>query len=289
MNKLFLLLSLSTALFSCTTYNEAGDKTCISAIIVQNVPTTTAKDIKRGNIYAWVKDITLTATNNETKHTATELFNFVNDNAPGSEAGVFRLNNVAIGINTIKATSTTNTVGSVSFTSQTESAKELLAKCIGTNPYAVYSSPVLTENVQHDFNDVFTIPMNTNNGRVIGVFSIADAYLINFYNIDVSATVVQVDGTRVVMGTKALTESNRLQFYWSNEQALQGAKVEYNISIYSKLSQKEVNTMTDIVPIKASVSYSCNYIIKTPTLFFKDDNKFNFVFQPWKEETNPGN
>lgn len=289
MNKLFLLLTISTLFFSCAADDVPRDKTSISAIVVQNLPATTAKEVKRGHIYAWVKDITLTATNNETRHSATDLFTLVDNSAPGGEAGIFRLNNVAIGVNTIKATSTTNTVGSVSFTSQTEHAKELLAKCIGANPYAVYNSPVLTEDIQHDFNNVIKIPMNTENGRVIGVFSLADAYLINYYDINVSPTVVEVNGTRLALETKALTENNRLQFYWSNEQALQGARVEYGICIYSKLTGKLVNKLIDTVIIKASVSYSCNYVIKTPTILFKEDNKFDFVFQPWKEETVPAN
>jgi hypothetical protein len=287
MKKVLLLLSMSIALFSCTTDNVVGDKTSISAIVLQDTPASTAKEIKRGNIYAWVKDITLTATNNETGHSATELFSLVDNNTPGADAGVFRLDNVAIGVNTIKATSTTNTVGSVSLTNQTESVKDLLNKCIKANPYAVYNSPVLTEDIQHTPNNVIKIPMNTINGRVIGVFSVTDAYMINNYNIDVSAVIIEANGTQFGTGAKALTAANNVQFYWSNEKALQGAKVEYTISIYSKKTLKLVNTMKETVTIKGSVSYSCSYVIKTPTEFFKDDNKFDFVFQPWKEETCP--
>jgi hypothetical protein len=287
MKKVFLLLSLSIAMFSCTTDNVEGDKTSITATMIQDAPRTTAKEIKRGSIYAWVKDITLTATNNETGHIASELFSLVDNSTAGADAGVFRLDNVAIGVNSIKATSTTNSVGSVSLTDQADAPKDILSKCIKANPYAVYSSPVLTENIQHTPNNVIKIPMNTDNGRIIGVFSASDAYLLNNYKILVTASIVRADNTVSYLGVKQVTAKNSVQFYWSNELSVQGAKVTYTIAIVSIKTGAIVNTMYESVAVKASTSYSCNYVINTPTNLFKDDNKFDFVFQPWKEETCP--
>jgi hypothetical protein len=287
MKKVFLLLSLSIAMFSCTTDNVEGDKTSITATMIQDAPRTTAKEIKRGSIYAWVKDITLTATNNETGYVASELFSLVDNSNAGDDAGVFRLDNVAIGVNSIKATSTTNSFGSVSFTDQTDAPKDILSKCIKANPYAVYSSPVLTENIQHTPNNVIKVPMNTNNGRIIGVFSASDVYLLKNYKIMVSASIINLDNTVSILGTKQVTATNSAQFYWSDESSVQGAKVRYSIAIVSIKTGVVINTMHEEVSVKASTSYSCNYVINTPTNLFKDDNKFDFVFQPWKEETCP--
>lgn len=290
MKKVFLLLSVSIAMFSCATEDVAGDKTSITATMIQNAPrvsAATSKEVKRGSIYAWVKDITLTATNNETGHVASELFTLVDNNASGADSGVFRLNDVAIGVNSIRATSTTNSIGVASLTDQTDSPKDILSKIIKTNPYAVYNSPVLNENIQHTPNNVIKIPMNTNNGRIIGVFSASDVYLLKNYKVIVSASIIKLDNTILNLGTKQITATNSAQFYWSDESAVQGAKVRYSIAIVSIKTGAIVNTMYEEVSVKASVSYSCNYVINTPTNLLKDDNKFDFVFQPWKEETCP--
>jgi hypothetical protein len=288
MKKLFLLSFILLGMLSCTS-EEVSDKTSISASISQESSSknSTSKEIKRGSIYAWVKDITLVSTNNETGHVAKELFTLVDNDTPGAESGVFRLNNVAIGINSIKATSTTNTTGEASFNYSTESSKDIISKSISKNPYAVYESPLLSENIQHNPNNVIKIPMNTNNGRVIGVFSAKDDYLLKNYKIIVSADIVEANGDVLSLGSKQITSLNSALFYWSNENAIQGAKVKYVISIFSIKTGLLVNTMQEEVAVKSSISYSCNYLISTPTNFFKDDNKFDFVFQPWKEETCP--
>lgn len=289
MKKVLLLLSMSIMLFSCTTDNvELADKTSVVMDIVQDIPAASKneKEVKRGSIYAWVKDISLSATNNETGHNASELFTLV-DNLPGADGGVFRLDNVAIGLNTIKASSTTNTIGSVSLTTQTDAVKDILSKSIKANPYAVYNSPDITEDIQSTPNNVIRVPMNTINGRVIGVFSCTDAYLLRNYKLFVTASILKSDGSVSIIGTNQITEANNSQFYWSNENSIQGAKVTYMIDVVSIKSNKLVNTMVETVIVKASTSYSCSYEIKTPDSLFKNDNKFDFVFQKWVEETCP--
>lgn len=289
MKKVLLLLSMSVMLFSCTTDNvESADKTSVVMDIVQDTPPTskTGKEVKRGTIYAWVKDISLSATNNETGHNASELFTLV-DNLPSADGGVFRLDNVAVGLNTIKASSTTNTIGSISLTNQTDAVKDILSKCVKANPYAVYNSPNIVEDIQSTPNNVIRVPMNTINGRVIGVFSCIDAYLLRNYKLFVTASIVKADGSSVIIGTNQITGTNNLQFYWSNENAVQGAKVTYVIDVVSAKNNKLVNTMVETVFVKASTSYSCSYEIKTPDSMFKHDNKFDFVFQKWVEETCP--
>lgn len=286
--KLILTLVLFTT-FSCTSDNEettGQDKTSLILDISQNTSSKTAKDVKRGNVYAWVKDITLTATSIETGWQATELFRFVDDNSQtGTTAGVYRLDDVAIGRNNIKATSTTNTTPELTLTAKTGNPKDATTLAIKKNPYAVYESAVLVEDIQRTPNNVIKVPMNTNNGRIIGTFTVEDnSYLTNNFVIKLEAFKT-INGVKTSIGHGEVTKTQSIQLYWSDDKCVEGNKITYVVSFLSKVNNVVMHTVTEEVGVKASTSYSCTYTIKTPKDIFKDDNKFDFVFQKWVEET----
>ena len=268
--KLILTLVLFTT-FSCTSDNEetGQNKTSLVLDISQNTPSKTAKDIKRGNVYAWVKDITLTATNIETGWQATELFKFVDDNSQtGTTAGVYRLNSVAIGRNNIKATSTTNTTPELTLTAKTGNPKDATTLAIKKNPYAVYESAVLVEDIQRTPNNVIKVPMNTNNGRIIGTFTVEDnSYLTNNFVIKLEAFKT-INGVKTSIGYGEVTKTQSIQLYWSDDKCVEGNKITYVVSFLSKVNNAVMHTVTEEVVVKASTSYSCTYMIKSPKDIF---------------------
>jgi hypothetical protein len=287
MRKVLLLNVLALTMFSCAVEESASNPTTsISAIVTPEAKTSslTGKDVKRGNIYPWVKDITLTVSSNETSHVASEVYTLVPNSTSGSaaDAGVFRLDNVAIGSNTISAVSTTSTIGDMSLTVSRGVPATVVTESIARNPYAIYHSPIITKDIQETPNNVISIPMNTNNGRIIGAFSVNDAYLLRNFEVWVSATVnnVEVNKVRIQAGDVA-------KFYYSDATAVAGAVVKYTVTTVNIKTQTVFEVVTESVTMEASTSYSCNYLVMPKRKLFKDENKFNFVFQPWKETTCP--
>lgn len=288
MNKSLLLL-ITIVLASCTTEYVQSDKVSITADVFQNAPSPSpsGKNIKRGTIYAWVKEVTLSATNFETGYVASEVFTLVDNNSSNTNSGTFRLDNVAIGQNAIRATSTTSSIGALSFGDNIKSPSQTITDAVKLNPYAVYSTIPLMEDIRRTPNNVIKVPMHTLNGRVIGVFSSSESYVLANYKLEVKADVIKTNGVRVNIGTSFITSTNSPKFYWSDEESVDGTEVLYTINVISKRTNKIEHTFTESITLKGSTSYSCNYVVKTSTELFKDDNKFDFVFQKWNEEYCP--
>jgi hypothetical protein len=286
MRKVLLLNVLALTLFSCAVEEVATNKTTSISVIATpeaKASSLTGKDVKRGNIYAWVKDITLTASSNVIDYSVTDTFNLVDNSTPGNvaDAGVFRLNSVAIGSNTLLATSTTNAVGEESLTISRDTPTKVLKDAVDRNPYAVYSSGNITKDIQETPNSVITVPMNTNNGRIITVFSIADATVLKSFDVTVEAI---IGSNRA--GLVTLTSGDVARFYFSNAAAIRGVKVVYNVKFVNKKTHV-IETVVLNSTVEASTSYSCNYVVNTGNKLYKEEVKFNFEFQKWNETTCP--
>jgi hypothetical protein len=284
MRKVLLLNVLALSLFSCAVEDSATKATTsISAVVTTEAKASslTSKDVKRGNIYAWVKEITLTATSNETGQVSGEAFNLVPNNTANA-TDVFKLDNVAVGSNTIAATSTTSTVGELSLLVAKGTPSTVVAEAVAKNPYAVYASTPIVKVISETDNNVITIPMNTKNGRVIGAFAVNDDNLLRGYEVWVEALVnnVSIQKVRIQAGDVA-------KFYFSDATAVAGAVVKYKVTFVNIKSQVLFDTLTEQITVEASTSYSCKYVVTPDRKLTKDDNRFTFVFQKWNETTCP--
>jgi hypothetical protein len=295
MKKIFLFLSLvALSLTSCTSDDDtkeavASGKPTEFASVDANIGTTTnttSKNVNRGNIFAWVKDINVTATSTVWNYATSEAFTLV---ASGGESS-FTIKDVAVGANKFDAITSSfdaNKVYSVnSVTGSGASftlAQSAVSTAIARNPYAVYSGTT-NANIANSAVNTVNLSLNTNNGRIIAAFVLADDTVLraNTYAI-VTANVTGVTPNPATL-TSAQIKNNAVIFEWSNENSLVGKTITFTVNVYDDTAPNKVlKTYTIAKTVEASTSYSCIYTIDRDNIINNKEDKFVFTFQVWKE------
>lgn len=114
MKKVLVLVMGLGMLISCSEEgvdDAAMQTSSIQAVIASDQPNTQGRtDVKRGNIYAWVKDVTIVAESQVTNYTAQEDYDLLDSGDDGYDdaAALFQLNDVALGQNLVSASTTSN-------------------------------------------------------------------------------------------------------------------------------------------------------------------------------------
>ena len=291
MKKILTVLAAVALVFtSCTNDVESSTSNAsipkadvvVTATPTSNSPSPTGKNVNRGTIYAWVKDINVTATSNVWNYNTSEIFTLV---ASGGES-LFTIKNVAVGANTFNATTTTSSaqVFSMSNTAETgtiQTPVSLITTMNGHNPYALYNGSKVATIANATINSV-EIPMTTPHGRIVSTFVLDpnDAQMLANTNFTVTAQINGQPSNTAITSTKV--KNGVAYFEWSNEKSIAGATVTYTIKVYDDTTPMMVlKTYTITVPVQASTSYSCKYVIDRDKVINNADS-LTFTWQEWK-------
>lgn len=293
MKKILMIVGMITLTLTSCTNDVATDSNANIAKtdVLANVQTTstnsaTGKNVNRGSIYAWVKDINVTATSTVWNYVTNESFTLVGSGG----ASNFIIKDVAVGANKFDAVTTTfdankvyaknsiNPTGSATAVSTAQSAINTMK---GHNPYAIYNGTTNKTIVNAAVNTI-DINMTTNHGRIISAFILAnDAVLkANTYAI----VTAKIDGMSNTTLTSEQIKNNVVTFEWSNENAIVGKSIVYTITVYDDTNpNKALKTYTITKEIMASTSYSCIYTIDRDKIINSEEDKLVFTFQIWNE------
>jgi hypothetical protein len=294
MKKILFLLAITFAtLTSCSTDETTSSKPQTGSVafsIDQPSASTTGKQIKRGNIPVWVNTISITATSNAfAPYASSDNFTFDQQNG----ASLITLDNVAVGSNTFTATTTTDSPQKRLFTNQTvnsgnnDSKFTTVFNSITENPYVLYTGTTNSNIAQTGVNTV-TIPMTTQNGRIIGIFQLSDAGKAITLNGGLQA---KITATIAGLPTQtAITKGNELVFFnWSDANSVKDKTVNYTIEISHVNSQSTIlKTLTASQTVLASTSLSCYYTVDIDGIVFKrNDVGITLNWQEWKNAQCP--
>ena len=274
MKRIILPLTLIViSLTSCSHDNENTTEQAKTGVTlkIENTASnsTTGKNVNRGTVVpVWVEKITVTSKNILSQLSQVTDFDMV---ASGGEDG-FKLDNVPLGNTEFSAVTTTNTVGSVLLSGVTVASNTFTVQK-ARNPYTIYTSPLQTKNITTLDNTV-TLPMTTNNGRIIAEFK-SGANLPAGYYFTVEATTST--GYTASITVKRTTPASEIgSFYWSNAGAVAGAKVSYTFKMYNSVDQL-VNTVLISKTIQANTDLNTTYTITEKDInVVENDATFQF-------------
>lgn len=300
---LFLFAILFATLTSCSTDDNSTtpqtaslEKTSVSVITMADSQTSsTSKNIARGNIYAWVNTITLNASNTSTGYASlpanvrniSDTFTLTgNYNANVTTA--FGLDNLLVGPTTFTATSTTDSAKRLTLAPASGNASTVLTGLRANNPYVVYNSGNVTANLTSGGTNIVSIPMTTQQGRMLSVFQMdSDTAFRAKYSATINVT---AEGETIVPSQNVPISGNGLvTLEWSSDKSINGKKLTYTITVApinaNMYPGETPSTYTIVETITASTSYSCIYTIdknKAPKTNVDVDN-IKFTWQQWLE------
>lgn len=290
---LFTLIAM--VLFaSCSTSEEAVENSAIqktNVIVSIDQPNTgtnaTGKQIKRKNIPVWVKTIDIKATSNVfTNYFTGDNFTFDEQNG----VDFISLNNVATGANTFVATTTTDSPQFYQLTNFTSNASTVMgrfdagyANINKENPYVLYSGSTVS-TINPTGSNAVSIPMTTNNGRLLTVFQLKQ----NLKDLGLQAKITaSVEGAQ---NLTAITKGNELvTFKWSDVKSINNAEVTYKVEISGINTQQTIlETYYITQNVVASSSLWCFYELDFKGyVMFRDDIKITLNWQEWKTQQCP--
>ena len=306
MRKVILSVVVLLVFASCNeNENVANDFTetgSIQAIVGTTQSNTSAKtDVKRGAIYAWVKDVTIIAESTVTNYDVNETFDLLNNGDSGyNDADVlFQLNDVALGLNMVSATSTSNVEPVIDYNDNGDISVQSKQNWIknhidNTNPYAVYQTDEPVEaNVLQSGTAPISLQMNTQNARLISAISMnstnANAqYLTDNFTSTSKVEIKEAGGSWVTVGESVITDELYSTFYWSDDNSIGGAK--YRVTVTVKRNSDNVVIAQDdrIVTLQNSTSYRCNFVMNVDNNELFGDVELNLIWQEWIEAPCPG-
>ncbi len=257
---------VALSLFSCTKDDgkdapnaEAVQKTTVGFSVAQSETGLTSRTIDRGNIPYYVENLTIKAVSTAIPlpWTASETFDFTG--LLTSTAPALTLANVALGNNTFSASST----------SAAANKRLLLAPATTGDltalkahvPYIVITSNNVTRTIVAGTNPVVALTMGTENGRVLASFG-AQATEADNYKIVVSYRFGTSGAWSGGLAINPADAVNRfLNFEWSNETAVDGAKVQFKIEIFEATGTTLLKTINKEIVIQRAKSISCEFIV----------------------------
>lgn len=280
-----LALAISMAMTNCSN-DYSPEVLGTTNVAINPLPeSTSAKDVssktdvKRGNIYAWVKEINLSATSTSTNYSVSETFNLV-DNGTGGATSNFILKDVQEGENLFKATTTTGSIPTLSHTpvANAHNKSQVLKPFVDKNPYALYYSPDVVENINLHNPNFINIPMNTDFGRRISLFRLGDNFSKTYYYAEVAT---YKNGTAMYMSE--VRGDRGVVSYWSDDDSTNGNKIVHVIKVRRTSNSSIVKTFTIEENITSSVSNSCAYTVVSKNQVLKEEQRFKFEWQRWVE------
>lgn len=272
MKKALLIIVLLITLSSCSIEDDTIPQTTEVTIVAGNefITSTTGKNVQRGSMFAWISEIQIKATHTS-GYTSTTNFTLV-DNGTAGASGQFIMDNVEIGNNTFTASSKTNEPERLETTQfprpsgATSPTNTVILNQFNIlnnrNPYAVYTNknPV-NSTIAEGIAQEVTIPMKTDNSRIIAVFATDDINGSNSTNV-VTIT-CYVNG--VSFGPPATCNASmNATYYWSDRNSIAGKSISFGIVNNDRGTLDTYNTPA--IVIKASNTLKMLYAIKDKRL-----------------------
>lgn len=259
---------MALSLFSCTKDGDNGGstpdsnaiaKTAVGFSVAQSESGSTARVIDRGNIPYYVESLHIQAVSTAipSPFIAEETFTFTG--SLSSVVPALSLANVALGSNKFSASSTSAAENKrlLLATATTGSLTALKAHV----PYIVTTSNEVTRTIVAGTNPVVALTMGTDNGRILASFGAASTEADN-YKIVVSYRLGNSGSWSGGLAINPLDATNRfINFEWSNELAIHGAKVQFKIEIFEAGSTTLLKTINKEIVIERAKSISCEFIV----------------------------
>lgn len=272
MKKTLAVFALLITITSCSIDDDTTPQTTSVVISTGNefAVSTTGTNVQRGSLFAWISEIQIKATH-QSGYISTTDFTLV-DNGTSGAGTQFIMDDVQIGDNTFTASSKTNeperleTAQFLRPNGATNPSSSAINNQFNTlknrNPYAIYTNtnPVNLTITQGIAKEV-TIPMSTENSRIIAVFATDDITGNNSGNV-VTIT-CYVNG--VSFGPPATCDAfMNATFYWSDRNSTAGKSVSFRIVNNDKGTIDTYDSPAFV--IKASNTQKMLYTIKDKKL-----------------------
>lgn len=304
MKRVLVLLIAIILLMACE--NKLNDESIsetgsIQAVIAAQEIPQAKTSVKRGSIYAWVKDVTILAESQATNYTAEETYDLLDNGDTGynNAAALFELEGVALGPNLVSATSTSNVTpvtiydasGDVSVKTKVDYINEYKDN---VNPYAVYATDApVSANVLQSGTAPISLQMNTKNARLISAVSMAPGnsnaqYLTDNFTATSKVEIKEVGGSWTIVNESVITDKLYSSFYWSDVNSIGGAKYKVTVTVVRNSDGVEMAKDDRIVTLTNSTSYRCNFIMNVAENKLFGDVKLNLIWQKWIEAPCPG-
>ena len=303
-----VLLALLVGLGVMTSCSEEGvselvmETSSIQAVISSAQPNTASRtDVKRGTIYSWVEDVTIVAESTVTNYTAQESYDLLDNGDAGySDAAVlFQLNDVALGQNSVSATTTSNVTPITQYDSTGDTSVQSKQNWIhdqidNTDPYAIYATdaPVSVEVLQSGTAPI-QLEMNTQNARLISAVSMSSSnanaqYLTDNFTSVSKVEIKEVGGAWTLVNQSTITDELYSKFYWSDVNSIGGAKYRVTVTVTRNSDGVVVAEDDRIVTLTNSTSYRCNFVMNVDSNELFGDVELDLIFQEWVEAPCPG-
>lgn len=305
MKKQFLVVAVMAGLlFSCN--KEETDMTVktssMNVTIASDQPTTASRtDVKRGNIYAWVKDVTIEAESSMTTYTAQESYDLLDTGDAGfsDAAGGFQLNDVALGQNLVIASTTSNVSPITEYDStgdeSVQTKADYISSMIDENPYALYATdaPVSVNVLPDGTTAPVQLQMNTQNARLISAISMNAtnanaAYLTADFTSTSKVEIKEVGGSWTLVDESVITDELYSTFYWSDTNSIGGAKYRVTVTVVRNSDGQQMAQADRVVTLVNSTSYRCNFVMNVDSNDLFGDVELDLIWQEWIEAPCPG-
>jgi hypothetical protein len=296
MKKVLVLLVLlvgSILLFSCSKDESSEivrEVASIQAVIASDQPSTAGRtDVKRGDIYAWVKDVTIVAESQMTNYTAQEVYDLLDSGDAGfnNAAALFQLDEVALGQNLVSASTTSD---------ETVLTKEafITNHIENTDPYALYQTDApVSVDVLSSGTSAIQLQMNTPNARLISAISMnrtnANAqYLTDNFTSTSKVEIKEVGGSWTTVDESVITDDLYSTFYWSDTNSIGGAKYRVTVTVVRNSDGQQMAQADRVVTLVNSTSYRCNFVMNVDSNDLFGDVELDLIWQQWVEAPCPG-
>ena len=275
---------------SCSNDDNTSDKQVQLAqatlSIKTETPNITGRDVERGNLHAWIKDINVHASSMELIHNRDFTFTLVPNGTSGADSN-FVLDQLAIGRNDFTISTTTNTLPSLISTRSDVNPTVYMAIVQAYNPYAVYSATASANIVYGQNNSVEPTLLRTQNGRHIALFKLSD---------ELAALGVRATVTPIINGVtkRELEFTTELlgRVYWSDADCVAGKTVRYSVKLLKPNGeplmddhQTAVGLFTEEVTIVASTSINRIYTVRKGDITQNVSTQV-FTAEEWRNDSN---
>jgi hypothetical protein len=289
-NKILALALIAIGLVSCTKDELQPTKAVAKASLDVGIKaekqqnSATGKYVNRGDLYAWIQDVNITATSLEQTYSTSELFNLV---TTGGDSD-FHLDNIAVGHNKIDVSTTCSTQPMlVAADGGGTDAVGFMDFWKAKNPYATYSATINNFNIVQGIpNKLENVELTTTNGRIIAVLQLSESLKELGVYASVTPTINGVPFT--YYQPFKVSSTNVGFFYWSSTDSVDGNTVGFSWQFYRASDNTLFNPQTfssapNLITIIGSKSINKIFTIDNQNLNTNSTSQTSFTAQLWSD------
>lgn len=293
MRKIIFTACIALGLLGCSHENaddniNTDQKTTVIAKIAvgeEAFPSLNNKNVNRGSIPTTINKITVDVVNNNpaVPHSQT-VFDLVANGSPGAENS-FYIDDVTSGINTFTATASTTAEAMATTTTYIRVDDATTNSMINSQkekiPYAKYKA-IQSKNIHLGVAQEIQFPLTTLNGRIIALVETGTTLSAMNRKVEVIGARKTEGGAIVNTGTVDITGTKSSLTYWSDDNSVKGAYLDYTVNIYSEDGLEIENTFTKKITVKESTGITSKMTITIDGIT-EDIHYGTFTLPPWTE------